>query len=68
MDYDDDFQSQNFQLVCKESTLLSSVEVYPFPRYDRDKNHHTGLDFLVEKEVLLGIQNQQDNDWIEDFS
>ncbi|XP_058104430.1 uncharacterized protein LOC131248260 isoform X2 [Magnolia sinica] len=72
MDYDDsDFQSQNFQLGGEDSTKFPpGLRSYALPKFDLDESLqvHLRYDTLVETEVLLGIQNQEENCWIEDFS
>ncbi|XP_068669661.1 uncharacterized protein [Aristolochia californica] len=71
MDYDDnDFQSQNFHLVGEDASKFPpSLRSYPLPKYDLDDNLQVHLGFGIdETEVLLGIQSQHDNHWIEDFS
>ncbi|OVA03189.1 Agenet-like domain [Macleaya cordata] len=72
MDYDDnDFQSQTFQLVGEENTKFPpGLRSYSLPKFDLDDNLQVNLRFdsLVESEVLLGIQSQEENQWIEDFS
>ncbi|KAG9452277.1 hypothetical protein H6P81_005181 [Aristolochia fimbriata] len=71
MDYDDnDFQSQNFHLVGEDASKFPpSLRSFTLPKYDLDDNLQVHLGFGIdETEVLLGIQSQQDNHWIEDFS
>lgn len=72
MDYDEnDFQSQSFQLAGEESTKFPpGLRSYALPKFDLDDNLQVQLRFdsLVETEVLLGIQSQEDNQWIEEFS
>ncbi|XP_008802799.2 uncharacterized protein LOC103716542 isoform X2 [Phoenix dactylifera] len=71
MDYDDnDFQSQNFQLVGEDSNRFPpSLRSFALPKFDFDEHLqvHLRFDSLVEPEVLLGIQDQENN-WIEHFS
>nr|XP_010919597.1 uncharacterized protein LOC105043663 isoform X1 [Elaeis guineensis]XP_010919598.1 uncharacterized protein LOC105043663 isoform X1 [Elaeis guineensis]XP_010919599.1 uncharacterized protein LOC105043663 isoform X1 [Elaeis guineensis]XP_029119970.1 uncharacterized protein LOC105043663 isoform X1 [Elaeis guineensis] len=71
MDYDDnDFQSQNFQLVGEDSNKFPpSLRSFALPKFDFDEHLqvHLRFDSLVEPEVLLGIQDQE-NKWIEHFS
>ncbi|XP_008796111.2 uncharacterized protein LOC103711651 isoform X2 [Phoenix dactylifera] len=71
MDYDDnDFQSQNFQLVGEDSSKFPpSLRSFALPKFDFDEHLqvHLRFDSLVEPEVLLGIQSQENN-WIKDFS
>ncbi|XP_020587292.1 LOW QUALITY PROTEIN: uncharacterized protein LOC110029371 [Phalaenopsis equestris] len=65
MDYDEnDFQSQNFQLVGEDSKFSTSLRSFGLPKFDLDE--HLRFGSLVETEVLLGIQSQENN-WI-DFS
>ncbi|XP_062073992.1 uncharacterized protein LOC133778157 isoform X2 [Humulus lupulus] len=72
MDYDDnDFHSQNFHLAGEGSTKFPPVlRPYPLPKFDFDDSlqNHLRFDSLVETEVFLGIESNQDNHWIEDFS
>ncbi|XP_010264342.1 PREDICTED: uncharacterized protein LOC104602374 isoform X2 [Nelumbo nucifera] len=72
MDYDDnDFQNQNFQLGAEENTKFPpGLRSYALPKFDLDDNLqvHLRFDSLVETEVLLGIQGQEENQWIEEFS
>lgn len=72
MDYDDnDTSRHNLQLAGEGRTRSSSVlRPYDFPKFDFDDTlqGHLRFDSLVETEVFLGIQSQEDNQWIEDFS
>lgn len=72
MDYDDnDFHSQNFHLAGEGSTKFPPVlRPYALPKFDFDDSlqSHLRFDSLVETEVFLGIESNQDNHWIEDFS
>ncbi|XP_065857856.1 uncharacterized protein [Euphorbia lathyris] len=72
MDYDDnDFQSQNLQLAGESSNKFPPVlRPYALPKFDFDDNLHGSLRFdsLVETEVFLGIESNEDSQWIEDFS
>ncbi|KAF4404132.1 hypothetical protein G4B88_014588 [Cannabis sativa] len=72
MDYDDnDFHSQNFHLAGEGSSKFPPVlRPYPLPKFDFDDSlqNHLRFDNLVETEVFLGIESNQDNHWIEDFS
>ncbi|KAK1376369.1 hypothetical protein POM88_032562 [Heracleum sosnowskyi] len=72
MDYDNnEFEGHSHKLSGEESSKLSSVlHPYALPKFDFDDNLQTHLRFdtLVENEVYLGITNQEDNQWIEDFS
>ncbi|EXC02129.1 hypothetical protein L484_024094 [Morus notabilis] len=69
MDYDDsDLHSQNFHLAGEGTTKFPPVlRPYALPKFDFDDNH-LRFDSLVETEVFLGIESNQDNHWIEDFS
>ncbi|XP_020094162.1 uncharacterized protein LOC109714130 isoform X2 [Ananas comosus] len=71
MDCDDnDFQSQNFQLIGEDSNKSPpSLRPFAVPKFDIDEQLqvHLRFDNLVETEVLFGIQGQGNN-WIEDFS
>eukprot|EP00258_Populus_trichocarpa_P036288 XP_024452307.1 uncharacterized protein LOC7461980 isoform X2 [Populus trichocarpa] len=72
MDYDDnDFQSHNLHLVGEGSNKFPPVlQPYALPKFDFDDSLHGSLRFdsLVETEVFLGIENNEDNQWIEDYS
>ncbi|XP_057993525.1 uncharacterized protein LOC110651242 isoform X2 [Hevea brasiliensis] len=72
MDYDDkDFQSQNLHLAGEGSNKFPSVlRPYALPKFDFDDSLHGTLRFdsLVETEVFLGIESNEDSQWIEDFS
>nr|XP_048319727.1 uncharacterized protein LOC107430264 isoform X3 [Ziziphus jujuba var. spinosa] len=72
MDYDDnDFQSQNLHLAGEGSTKYPPVlRPYALPKFDFDDSlqGHLRFDSLVETEVFLGIESNEDNRWIEDFS
>lgn len=72
MDYDDnDFQSQNLHLAGEGSTKFPPVlRPYALPKFDFDDSlqGHLRFDSLVETEVFLGIESNEDNRWIEDFS
>ncbi|XP_039046889.1 uncharacterized protein LOC120187173 isoform X2 [Hibiscus syriacus] len=72
MDYDDnDSQSQNLHLAGEGNNKFPPVlRSYDLPRFDFDDNlrGHSRFDSLVETEVFLGIENSEDNQWIEDFS
>ncbi|KAL5728348.1 hypothetical protein ACHQM5_001442 [Ranunculus cassubicifolius] len=72
MDHEDnDFQSQGFQLAVEEGSKFPPVShSYSLPKFDLDDTLqvHLRFDSLVESEVLLGIQSQEENQWIEDFS
>ncbi|XP_020685789.1 uncharacterized protein LOC110101992 isoform X1 [Dendrobium catenatum] len=63
MDYDEnDFQSQNFQLVGEDSKFSVNLRSFALPKFDLDE--HLRFDSLVETEVLLDIQSQENN-WID---
>ncbi|KAI6702286.1 hypothetical protein NL676_011422 [Syzygium grande] len=72
MDYDEnDFQSQNQHLAGEGNSKFSPVlQPYALSKFDFDDNlqGHLRFDSLVESEVFLGIANNVDNHWIEDFS
>ncbi|KAG2679912.1 hypothetical protein I3760_11G072900 [Carya illinoinensis] len=72
MDYDDnDFQSQNLHLAGEGSTKFPPVlQPYALPKFDFDDSlqGHLRFDSLVETEVFLGIESNENNHWIEDFS
>lgn len=71
MDYDDnDTSRHNLQLAGEGRTRSSALGPYDFPKFDFDDSlqGHLRFDSLVETEVFLGIQSQEDNQWIEDFS
>ncbi|KAK2649026.1 hypothetical protein Ddye_016515 [Dipteronia dyeriana] len=72
MDYDDnEFQNQNLQLAGEGSTKFPpDLRPYALPKFDFDDGLHGHLRFdsLVETEVFLGIESNEDNQWIEDFS
>lgn len=72
MDYDDnDFQSQNVRLTGESNTDFPPViQPYPLPKFEFEDglSGHLRFDSLVETEVFLGIESQEDNHWIEDFS
>ncbi|XP_050227971.1 uncharacterized protein LOC126677416 isoform X2 [Mercurialis annua] len=72
MDYDDnDFQSQNLHLGGEGSSKFPSVlRSYALPKFDFDDSLHGSLRFdsLVETEVFLGIESNEDSQWIEDYS
>lgn len=72
MDYDDnDFQSQNLHIAGEGSTKYPPVlRPYALPKFDFDDNiqGHLRFDSLVETEVFLGIESNEDNRWIDDFS
>ncbi|XP_048594647.1 uncharacterized protein LOC106381662 isoform X1 [Brassica napus] len=64
MDYDDsDFQNQNLHLAGEANTKFPPVSL---PRFDFDE--HLRFDSLVETEAFLGIEGNEDSNWIEDFS
>ncbi|XP_044485714.1 uncharacterized protein LOC123211201 isoform X2 [Mangifera indica] len=72
MDYNDnDFQSQNLKLAGEGSTKFPPVlRPYALPKFDFDDSlpGHLRFDSLVETEVFLGIESNEDNQWIEEFS
>ncbi|XP_031271230.1 uncharacterized protein LOC116129639 [Pistacia vera] len=72
MDYNDnDFQSQNLKLAGEGSTKFPPVlRPYALPKFDFDDSLHGHLRFdsLVETEVFLGIESNEDNQWIDEFS
>ncbi|RWW31853.1 hypothetical protein BHE74_00007546 [Ensete ventricosum] len=67
---DDDFRSQNFQLIGEDNDVFSqSIQPYAPPKFDIDDHFqaHLRLDSLAETGLLLGIQGEENN-WIEEFS
>jgi len=67
MDYDDsDFESQNLHLAGEGNTKFPPV--YSLPKFDFDESLQSNLRFdsLVETEVFLGIESNEDNQWIDD--
>ncbi|XP_027361724.1 uncharacterized protein LOC113869548 [Abrus precatorius] len=72
MDYDDnDFQSQNLHLAGEGSTKFPpALRPYALPKFDFDESLQANLRFdsLVETEVFLGIESNEDNQWIDAFS
>ncbi|GMH28906.1 hypothetical protein Nepgr_030749 [Nepenthes gracilis] len=71
MDYDDnDTQCHNLQLAGEGRSKSSVLKPFDFPKFDFDDSlpANLRLDSLVETEVFLGIQSQEGNRWIEDFS
>lgn len=72
MDYNDnEFQSQNLQLAGEGNTKFPPVlRPYALPKFDFDDSLHGHLRFdsLVETEVFLGIESNEDNQWIEEYS
>ncbi|KAK4260388.1 hypothetical protein QN277_003511 [Acacia crassicarpa] len=72
MDYDDkDFQSQNLHLAGEGNTKFPPVlRPYALPKFDFDESLQGQLRFdnLVETEVFLGIESNEDNQWIDAFS
>lgn len=72
MDYNDnEFQSQNLQLAGEGNTKFPPVlRPYALPKFDFDDSLHGNLRFdsLVETEVFLGIESNEDNQWIEEYS
>ncbi|CAJ1943342.1 unnamed protein product [Sphenostylis stenocarpa] len=71
MDYDDnDFQSQNLHIPGEASTKFPPVlRPYALPKFDLDESLHGHLRFdsLVETEVFLGIESNEDNQWIDAY-
>ncbi|KAG7542519.1 Agenet domain plant type [Arabidopsis thaliana x Arabidopsis arenosa] len=72
MDYDDnDFQNQNLHLAAEANNKFPPVlQPYALPKFDFDDtlNTHLRFDSLGESEAFLGIEGNEDNNWIEDFS
>ncbi|XP_027912993.1 uncharacterized protein LOC114173009 isoform X1 [Vigna unguiculata] len=72
MDYDDnDFQNQNLHLAGEGSAKFPPVlRPYALPKFDFDESLQANLRFdsLVETEVFLGIESNEDNQWIDAFS
>ncbi|GAB2274180.1 hypothetical protein Dimus_008948 [Dionaea muscipula] len=66
---DDDSQCHNLHLAG-EGRTKSLLRPYAFPKFDFDDSlqGHLKFDSLVESEVFLGIQSQEGNHWIEEFS
>ncbi|KAI4327133.1 hypothetical protein L6164_019632 [Bauhinia variegata] len=72
MDYDDnDYQGQNLHLAGEGNTKFPPVlRPYALPKFDFDESlqGHLRFDSLVETEVFLGIESNEDNQWIEAYS
>ncbi|XP_031503365.1 uncharacterized protein LOC116266338 [Nymphaea colorata] len=72
MDYDDkEFASRNTQLVGEEdSKFPPGLRSYALPKFDLDEHLqvHLRFDSLGETGILLGIANQTEEHWIEDYS
>ncbi|KAK6935167.1 Agenet-like domain [Dillenia turbinata] len=72
MDYDEnDYQGQNLHLAGEGNSKFPPVlRSYDLPKFDFDDSlqSHLRFDNLVETEVFLGIESQEDNQWIADFS
>ncbi|CAK8539492.1 unnamed protein product [Lathyrus sativus] len=73
MDYDDsDFESHNLHLAGEGSTKFPPVlrPPYALPKFDFDESlqANSRFDSLVETEVFLGIESNEDNQWIDAFS
>ncbi|KAI4315247.1 hypothetical protein L6164_028077 [Bauhinia variegata] len=72
MDYDDnDYQGQNLHLAGEGNTKFPPVlRPYALPKFDFDESlqGHLRFDSLVETEVFLGIENNEDNQWIDAYS
>lgn len=70
MDYDDnDFQSQNLHLAGEGSNKFPPV-LRQYPKFDFDESlqGHLRFDSLVDTEVFLGIESNEDNQWIDAYS
>ncbi|KAL4178691.1 hypothetical protein AMTRI_Chr13g116350 [Amborella trichopoda] len=69
MDYDDnEFQSQDIEPLSDDNTKFpSGLRSYTLPKFDLDEPLHVRFDSLGEAGVLLGIQNQTEDHWIEAF-
>ncbi|XP_027336219.1 uncharacterized protein LOC113850075 isoform X3 [Abrus precatorius] len=68
MDYDDsDFQSQNLHLAGEGSTKFPPYALSKFD-FDESLQGHLRFDSLVETEVFLGIESNEDNQWIDVYS
>ncbi|KAG2263934.1 hypothetical protein Bca52824_071013 [Brassica carinata] len=66
MDYDDnDFHNQNLNLAGEANSKFP--QPYTLPKFDFDDSH-LRFDSSVETEAFLGIEGNQDSNWIEDFS
>ncbi|XP_050907061.1 uncharacterized protein LOC127120606 isoform X4 [Lathyrus oleraceus] len=72
MDYDDsDFESHNLHLAGEGSAKFPPVlRPYALPKFDFDESlqANSRFDSLVETEVFLGIESNEDNQWIDAFS
>lgn len=71
MDYDDnDFQNQNLHLAGEGNAKFPPLRPYALPKFDFDESLQANLRFdsLVETEVFLGIESNEDNQWIDAFS
>nr|XP_043612889.1 uncharacterized protein LOC122584881 isoform X2 [Erigeron canadensis] len=72
MDYDDnEFQGQNRQLASEGcSKAFPVLNPYALPKFDFDDslNGHLTFNSLGENDTFLGITNQEDNQWIEQYS
>ncbi|XP_078448134.1 G2484-1 protein isoform X2 [Wolffia australiana] len=72
MDYDgNDFQNQNFQLNGEDNNRFSSgLRSFSLPKFELEDHFQVSLRFdgLVEPEPLIDIRDQDERDWIEDFS
>ncbi|CAI8609577.1 unnamed protein product [Vicia faba] len=72
MDYDDnDFQNQNLHLAGEGTTKFPPVlRPYALPKFDYDESlqGHLRFDSLVDTEVFLGIESNEDNQWIDAYS
>ncbi|CAN6477919.1 unnamed protein product [Victoria cruziana] len=72
MDYDgNEFASRNTQLVGEEdSKFPPGLRSFALPKFDLDEHLqvHLRFDTLGETGILLGISNQTEEHWIEDYS
>ena len=72
MDYDgNDFQNPNYQLSGEDNNRFSSgLRPFSLPKFELDEHFQVNLRFdsLVESEPLIGIQDQEERSWIENFS
>ncbi|KAK4802947.1 hypothetical protein SAY86_001150 [Trapa natans] len=71
MDYDEnDFQNQNHHIAGENNKLTLVLNPCPLPKFEFEDSlqDHVRFDSLAESEVFLGIESNEDNRWIEDFS
>eukprot|EP00268_Persea_americana_P064883 TRINITY_DN858_c0_g5_i3.p1 TRINITY_DN858_c0_g5~~TRINITY_DN858_c0_g5_i3.p1 ORF type:complete len:2953 (+),score=716.13 TRINITY_DN858_c0_g5_i3:281-9139(+) len=71
MDYDkNDSQSQGYHLGSEDITKSPPLRSLPLPKFDLDEQLqvHLQYDSLGDTGALLGVQNQEENNWIEYFS